>query len=207
MFVSVVSLAASVALMILFAARRSGGDGVEMVIAHMGIAAISAIGFAVAFFKVNDDLRASGARPAAVAASTARFVSYVLTWGAICLLTVYSTGILQWREWLPFTIGCLVLAGLSLVLASMLQGDADAGRDNSAFLKLAHWAAIATLAGMVVAILGLLIDGKMTRFLTPRFTDWAANNVFFFGAISIAAITGYALKHKNAQTPENSSRI
>jgi hypothetical protein len=49
---------------------------------------------------------------------------------------------------------------------------------------------------MLITIVGFLIDGKMVRFLNPRFTDWAANNVFFFGAIATAAITGYALKAK-----------
>ena len=49
------------------------------------------------------------------------------------------------------------------------------------------------LAGMVVTMLGLIIDGKMTRFLDPRHGDWAANNFFFFGAMALAAISLNAL--------------
>ena len=45
-----------------------------------------------------------------------------------------------------------------------------------------------------LTMLGLLIDGKMWRFLVVRYTDWAANDVFFFGAMAIALISGYALK-------------
>lgn len=198
MMIGALSLGASVVLMIFFASRRGGADGLTMAYAHMWTAAITAVVFAAAFIRINNALREARAHPAAVAANTARFVGYVWTWGAICLLTVYATGILQWREWLHFSIACIVLAGLSLVLASMLQRDADAGRDDPAMMKLAHWLAIVLLVGMLVAVAGLLIDGKMTRFLTPRFTDWAANNVFFFGAISIAAITGYALRYKSS---------
>lgn len=194
MIVSAVSLIASVALMILFVARR--GDGVQMAYAHMGVAALVAIGFAAAFFKQNTAMRAAGASQSALAANTSRYVGYVWAWGAACLLTVYATGILVWREWLHFSLATVVLAGACLLFASMLQKDADAGKEDAAMLKLAHRLAIVLLAGMVIAIVGFLIDGKMVRFLNPRFTDWAANNVFFFGAIAIAAISGYALKHK-----------
>jgi hypothetical protein len=41
---------------------------------------------------------------------------------------------------------------------------------------------------------GLLIDGKMTRFLVRRYTDWAANNIFFFGAFGLAVVAAYALR-------------
>ena len=46
----------------------------------------------------------------------------------------------------------------------------------------------------LVVMVGLLIDGKMTRFLVPRHGDWAANNIFFFGALALAVISAYALK-------------
>lgn len=196
MIISALSLTASVALMVLFVARRA--DGVQMAYAHMCIAALVAVGFAVAFFKQNSELRTAKASQSAIAANTARYVGYVWCWGAACLLTVYATGLLQWREWLHFSLACVVLAGACLAFAGMLQKDANAGKEDAAMLKLAHRLAILLLAGMVIAIVGFLIDGKMTRFLNPRFTDWPANNVFFFGAVSIAAIAGYALKHKTA---------
>lgn len=194
MIVSALSLVASVALMIIFAARRQ--DGVHMAYAHICMSALVAVGFAANYFKASNELRARSAPSGALAANTTRFVGYVWAWGAVCLLSVYATGILVWREWLHFSLACVVLAGVSLVFAGMLQRDADAGREDPAMLKLAHRLAIVLLVGMLAAIVGFLIDGKMLRFLNPRYTDWAANNVFFFGAVSLAAITGYALKHK-----------
>jgi hypothetical protein len=194
MIVSAFSLVASVVLMIIFASRR--GDGVYMAYAHMGLAALVAIGFAASFFKANTALRASGASQSAIAATTSRFVGYVWGWGAACLLTVYATGILVWREWLHFSVAALVLSAASLIFATMLQRDADAGKEDPALLKLGNLLAKVMLVGMIAAMVGFIIDGKMVRFLNPRFTDWAANNVFFFGAVSLAAITGYALKYK-----------
>lgn len=196
MVVGALSLVASVALMAFFAARR--GDGVHMAYAHMALAALVAMGLAIQFMRANQALRAAGANQSAVAANTSNYVGYLWAWGAGCLLTVYPTGILVWREWLHFSLACVVLAGASLLFGSMLKRDADAGREDPAMLKLAHRLAIVLLVGMIITIIGFLIDGKMVRFLNPRFTDWAANNVFFFGAFSLLAITGYALKNKPA---------
>ncbi len=196
MIVSAISLVASVALMIVFVARR--GDGVHMAYAHMGMAALVAIGFAASFFRENSALRSAGANQSAIAATTTRYVGYVWAWGGACLLTIYTTGILTWREWPHFTAACVVLSAGSLLLAQMLQRDADAGKEDAAMLKLANRLAIFLLVGMIATIIGFVIDGKMVRFLNERFTDWPANNVFFFGAVSMASIVGYALKHKRS---------
>ena len=196
MLISAISLISSVVLMILFAARR--GDGVHMAYAHMGIAAIVAIGFAVKFFMDNNALRASGASKSAVAATTSRYVGYVAAWAATCLLTIYGTGVLIWREWITFTVVCAAIAALSLLFATMLERDAAKGKEDPGMLKLANGLAIALLAGMIITIVGFLIDQKMVRIMTPRYTDWAANNVFFFSAIALAAISGHAIKNKNS---------
>ena len=169
MVISAISLVASVVLMIIFVSRR--GDGVHMAYAHMGLAALVAVSFAASFFKANTALREAGARQSAIAATTSRYVGYVWGWGAACLLTVYATGILTWREWLHFTVATLVLSAASLIFANMLQRDADAGRDDAALLKLGNWLAKIMLVGMIAAIVGFLVDGKMVRFLNPRFTD------------------------------------
>ena len=197
MVIGAVSFISSVALLILFAAKR--GDGVHMAYAHMAIAAIAAIGFAVAFFRENAQMRADGAGKCAIAALAARYVSYVWVWATIALLTTYATGLEVWREWPVFTIACGSLAVLSMFFATMLQNDADAGREDPALLKAATILGTVLLGGMVITILGLLIDGKMTRFYNPRFTDWAANNVFFFGAIALASISGFALKFRRGE--------
>ncbi|CAN0463736.1 unnamed protein product, partial [Phaeothamnion confervicola] len=194
MLVSAISLICSVAVMALFASRK--GEGLHMAYAHMGVAALVAIGFAAVFMRANNRLRASGASQSAVAATTSKFVGYVAAWAAVCLLSVYGTGLIRWREWLTFTIACAVISALGLLFATMLQRDADAGKDDAGMLKIANGMAVALLAGMVITIVGLIIDGKMVRFLKPEHGDWAANNVFFFSAIALAAIAGYALKQK-----------
>jgi hypothetical protein len=60
---------------------------------------------------------------------------------------------------------------------------------------------------MVVVMIGLAVDGKLMRFAKarPGWEDWAANNIFFFGAMALAAIGAHALlasrQHRLSQAP------
>ena len=88
--------------------------------------------------------------------------------------------------------------GLWLFFSGTLDKDAREGRDDAIMLKVGRMLAIVLLVGMIIAMAGLLIDGKMSRFLNPRHTDWPANNIFFFGAMAMAMIAGYAIRHKSS---------
>ncbi len=59
-------------------------------------------------------------------------------------------------------------------------------------LKLARYLTLGQLAGMIIAMIGLVADHKMPR--DPQKPDWAASTIFFFGAASLAAISANALR-------------
>lgn len=186
------SITVSVALLVITAAMKSANP--SMAYAHMMIAAVVAIVFAlVAIRETRQLVEAGGSRPA-VAAQTARFMGYVWAWGALGLVISYGSGVVSWHEWLTFFVAFAILAAASLFFSMLLQRDADQGKEDEALLKVGRYLAWAQLFGMIAVVVGLIIDGKMTRFLVPRYGDWAANNIFFFGAIAIGAISAYALK-------------
>lgn len=161
---------------------------------HMAIAAAIALLLALLAIRDCRQMMDAGASPSAVAASNAFYMGLVWSWGALVLILTYATGVLVWWEWWQFAIAFAAAAGLSLYFSGALKASAAEGAEDPVLLRRARYAAIIQLAGMVIVVLGLLIDGKMTRFYTVRYSDWAANNVFFFGALAIAAISGYALK-------------
>jgi hypothetical protein len=78
-----------------------------------------------------------------------------------------------------------------MFFASMMSRDAAAGRQDYTLLNLARYLTIGQLAGMVIAMIGMVIDDKMPR--DPSEPDWAANAMFFFGAAALAAMSAYAL--------------
>ena len=51
------------------------------------------------------------------------------------------------------------------------------------------------LAGLedMERVVGMLIDGKLMRYLNPKLMDWAAQNTFFAGAVGLAILSAYAL--------------
>lgn len=192
MIASVLGIAALTAAMVLAA-------GAEMHITHMALAAIMALILAFAALSDNQKALADSESPSAIASKNARYMGLVWSWGALVLAVTYGL-LLSWSEWWQFLIAFILLAGLCLFFSILLReednklkADTNAQEDQTIH-KIARFLAIFQLVGAVVAMLGLLIDGKMTRFMNPRHTDWAANNVFFFGAMALAIISYLALR-------------
>ena len=193
----VLSICVSVALLVWTAAAKAANP--DMAYAHMAIAAISAIGFAL--FAVRDVQKtvAAGASRSTISANSAWSMGYVWVWGTLGLLVTYASGAAAWHEWLHFFAAFAVAGAAALFFANLLQRDANAGKDDEAILKVSRYLAYAQLFGMLAVMIGLIIDGKMTRFLVPRHGDWAANNIFFCGALALAVISVFALKASAAK--------
>ena len=64
-------------------------------------------------------------------------------------------------------------------------------------LKLARYLTVGQLVGMIVAMIGLVLDDKMPR--GPDKPDWAASTIFFFGAAALAVISVNALRGTPSQ--------
>lgn len=180
MVIWMLGIAASIAFLVLSAAGKQP-------YMHMIIAASVALLFALTAIAENRKLRAEGASEPLIASSTARHIGLVLIWGALGLFVTYAF-ILKWREWWHFFLALIAAAGLCLFFAATLRKDAEEGKDDPTMSKLGRYLGIIMTSGMFLTMIGLIVDGKMTRFLNPRHTDWAANNIFFFGAVAIAAI-------------------
>ncbi len=158
---------------------------------HMSICAVMSLSLAVVAIRENTRLRASGAGRNTISASTARHMGLVWIWGSLGLLVTYLF-ILSWHEWWQFFL-CLAAAGvLCLFLAATIDNDAASGKEDETILTLARYLAWGQLAGMVIAMIGLVLDTDK-RFLDTTREDWAANSIFFFGALAIAVITAHAL--------------
>lgn len=164
----------------------------SMPMVHMALTGLVGLVIALIAIRENSTLVESGASKNEIAASTARYMGLVWTWGALGLFVTYNF-ILQWKEWWHFFLAFTVLAVLCIFLANSLSRDFEAGKQDDTMLTVGRYLTVAQLVGMMVTVAGLLIDGKMTRFLTPRYTDWAANNIFFFGALALIAISFNAL--------------
>ncbi len=118
-------------------------------------------------------------------------MALVWAWAAVSLLLTYVF-LLEWGEWWQYVLGAGAIAALCLLFATMLARDAEAGREDAAMLKLARYLTLAQLAGMILAMIGLVVDDKMPR--DPHKPDWAASAIFFFGAAALAVISANALR-------------
>jgi hypothetical protein len=181
------TLTVSIALLVLSAAKGA-------FYLHMAMSAVISLFVALAAIQESRSMRAAGESDAAIASSNARYMGLVWTWGAVTLFATYNF-VLSWREWVPFFMAFVTAAGLCLFFAATVRKDDTQGQSEPAMKMIGRYLTIAQVVGMAIVMLGLLIDGKMTRFAKarPGWEDWAANNIFFFGAMALCAIGAHAL--------------
>ncbi len=195
LFMWMAALALSTVLLLMTAAKGA-------FYLHILVCAVVTIALAVTAIHESRTLRAQGASVYAVASSNARFMGLVWAWGAVTLFTTYNF-VLSWKEWVPFFIAFFVAAGICSYFAGSLKKDEVAGASDPVMKTIGRYLTIAQVAGMAIAAVGLVIDGKLNRFAKarPGWEDWAANNIFFFGAVSLAAIGIHALvaDHREAK--------
>lgn len=185
-------IAASVAALVIAAALKQ-------YYLHMLVAAVVSILVALSAFSEARQEAAGKAGAALVASTSLRHMGLVWVWGALAIFATYAFNILTWREWLTFFLGLMVLSGLTLFLSATLRKDAEAGTQDETMFRIARAYATFVLAAMIITMIGLVIDGKLWRFTTvagqrANSQDWAANNIFFFGALALAAVAWNTLK-------------
>ncbi|MEM1370897.1 MAG: hypothetical protein AAGG72_01585 [Pseudomonadota bacterium] len=183
-------IALSLAALILTAAERSVGT-------HSAVAATVCIVMAIfAVFEHRRNL-AAGLSELGLSAISARHMGAIWAWGALSLIVTYAPqfGILRWPEWLSFVLAsgafAIISLGFAIALSRQTEGSASAER----LLRIGRYVSMGQLAGMLIAMVGLVIDGKFPAVMkpNPNWQDWAANNIFFFGALALAIITANAL--------------
>jgi hypothetical protein len=158
------------------------------------MAATAFISLAIAAMGLRElfQLENSGASRSAVSASTARYMGLIYTWGALALFVTYFFVLPEWREW-PVFFGALALvAAVSLLFAATMSKDAERGKDDATLLKLGRILTIVQFVGTVAAVIGLMVDPDK-QFFNVEKRDWAAQTIFLFGAIALAALSAAAL--------------
>jgi hypothetical protein len=158
------------------------------------MAVTALISFAIAAIGLREiiALDKQGAAVSAVSASTARYMGLVYAWGALALFATYFFILPQWHEWPVFCAAFAIVAAISLFFAATMSKDVERGKDDPTLLKIGRILTIAQFAGTIVAVIGLMIDPDK-QFLNPLRRDWAAQTIFLFGALALAAISAAAL--------------
>jgi FtsH-binding integral membrane protein len=160
---------------------------------HMIASGAVSLVFAATAIREHNTLRAAGASKSVIGSSTARNTGLVWAWGALGIFVTYAFILQQrWPEWWHFFLGFALAAIASIIFSNMLDRDAKADRVDDSVMKVGRTLVLVQLAGVLVAIVSMFIDGKFPR--AASYPDWAGCNIFFFGALAIAAISLDALR-------------
>lgn len=166
--------------------------GANNAMLHMAASGAVSLIFAVLAVRDHAILSSGGAPKGEIAASTARYCGLVWGWGALGIMATYGL-ILEgrWPEWVQFFAGFAVVAAACLLFSLLIAEDSAKDTANEPVIKLGRALVIMQFIGMIAALISLLVDGKFPRAVSHP--DWAASNIFFFGALAIAAISLNAL--------------
>lgn len=159
------------------------------------MAAVAAVSIAIVLIAIREhrQLNDVGAPASAVASSTARYLALIWAWGGLTLLVTYLFVIeAHWAEWWQFFLGFAFAAVASLGFSLLLDRDRAAGRTDATLVKFGRILLKAQIVGMVAGVISLFVDEKFPRAETHA--DWAGCNIFFFGALAIAAISLDAIR-------------
>jgi hypothetical protein len=180
-------LALTISLCITVLSAASDSPGL-----HMGMTGLVSLGIAIFGVQSHRALLAQGASASALAAQTARASGLVWVWAALAIFVTYNF-ILSWREWWVFVLALVLIGGLCIAFSLMFNKDTAAGRDDEALLGFARTLGAVQAFGMFIAMIGIVADGKLSWLPRAGHGEWAANNIFFFGAFAIACIGANAL--------------
>lgn len=143
-------------------------------------------------------LYTSKASPSSLSAAAAHHMGFIWAWGGFALFITYSFFLPPWREWMFFSVSFGIVAAISLFFANAMTKDAQKSKEDPSLIKLGRLLTIIQLCGTVAAVLGLLVDPQKF-FLNTDKRDWAANNIFFFGALGLAIISATALVYSKKE--------
>jgi hypothetical protein len=181
-----IALTLSICAIIITAALNAPG-------LHMIASGLVSVGLALTAIREHNDLQASGASKSEVGSSTARNTGLLWAWGALGIFVTYVFILPErWPEWWQFFLGFAIAAVASIVFSNMLQRDTKAGHVDDNVMKVGRALVMLQLVGVLAAIISMFIDGKFPR--SAEYPDWAACNIFFFGALAVAAISLNALR-------------
>ncbi len=176
-------------------------------ILNLVFAGVTALLFAFEGVQALGRMQTRGASETELAEASATRMGLVWAWGALALIVIYL-GLLSWREWWHFFSAFAVAAVASFGLAAALRRDVAAGGGDGTMLKLGRLLAKGQIVGMAAAVIGLVVDGKVTRFMNPvKYPDWAGNNLFLFGAVALAVLSFAALRMGSAAQPAGPGKV
>lgn len=166
---------------------------------HALISAMISLVIAVLAVRENESATTSEHGIFELASANARYMAVVWAWAAVTVTLTYAS-VLHWADWWHYAMPISGAAVLYLCFANLMDKGTESTTAMRA-LKLARFLAIVQLVGAVATIVGLIGTGKLAFASHVRVAnlarDWAANDIFFFGATALAVISAVALKSYN----------
>ena len=122
------------------------------------------------------------------ASANARFMGFAYAWGSLSIASMYYLTDLYWYHAYQYTLYLAVPAAISILFARTLSSSKGSGYSEGN-LSLSKYITVVQAIAMLGIIFYLLSSGKLGVIRK----DWAADNVFFWGAVTLLVLSILAL--------------
>jgi hypothetical protein len=192
MVVWIMALAISISVHAITAAMPSVG-------LHALVSAMITLVIAVLAVRENERALTADSDAFELASTNAHYMAVVWAWAGLTITLTYAS-VMHWSSWWYYAMPIGGAAVLCLCFANLMVKGSE-GTTATRALKLARFLALVQLVGAVAVIAGLIATGKLV-FASSASTaalarDWAANDIFFFGATALAVISAVSIKSYN----------
>lgn len=192
MVVWIMALATSISIHAVTAAMPS----VEL---HALISAMITLVIAILAVRENERAQTADGDAFELASTNAHYMAIVWAWAGLTITLTYAS-VMHWPDWWHYAMPIGGAALLYLCFANLMVKGTQ-GTTAVRALKIARFLAVVQLVGALAVIAGSIASGKLafaTSYTIPSLArDWAANDIFFFGATALAVISAVAIKSYN----------
>lgn len=166
---------------------------------HALISAMITLVIAVLAVRENERALMVGVDAFQLASTNAHYMAIVWAWAGLTITLTYAS-VMHWPDWWHYAMPIGGAALLYLCFANLMVKGTE-GTTAARGLKIARFLAIVQLVGALAVIVGSIASGKLafasSHTVATLARDWAANDIFFFGATALAVISAVAIKSYN----------
>lgn len=166
---------------------------------HALISAMITLVIAVLAVRENERSMTADGDAFELVSTNAHYMAIVWAWAGLTITLTYAS-VMHWPNWWHYAMPIGGAALLYLCFANLTVKGTE-GTTATRALKIARFLAIVQLVGALAVIVGSIAGGKLafakSYNIASLARDWAANDIFFFGATALAVISAVAIKSYN----------
>lgn len=165
----------------------------ELYSLQFALGAVTATFIAVAAMRDYAEAENHKAVASRRAAVLVRHMGILWGWAAVSICVIYGTIMVWTQTWIPLFMVLVIATGICMLIANLLDRDAEAGVVDARVLGFIDRVVWAQFVAIVLLIGTLITVGKFGAASFSGENKWAAMNIMLSTGLGLAIISGFSI--------------